>query len=63
MHDAWWINVRQTMLAFFHQVLCVPDPVAGLAGAGGFVVAQVLVQRFDEPDSFTQRNAQRFVSL
>jgi hypothetical protein len=55
--------MRQTMFAFFHQVFCVPDPVAGLAGAGSFIVSQVLVQRFDKPDSFSQRNTECFVSF
>jgi hypothetical protein len=53
MNDAWWINVRQTMFAFFHQVFRVPDPVTGLAGTGGFIVSQVLMQRFDKSYSFT----------
>ena len=56
VYDALWIDVRESMLTFFHQVFCVPDPVAGLAGAGGLIVPQMLVQRFDKPDAFTQRN-------
>jgi hypothetical protein len=63
MHDAWRVNVRQVMLAFFQQVLCVPDPDAGLAGAGGFVMPQMTMQRFNKSDSFTQGNAQGFFGL
>jgi hypothetical protein len=57
------VNVRQLMLAFFQQVFCVPDPDAGLAGAGGFVMPQMTVQRFNKFDSFTQGNAQGFFGL
>ena len=51
------------MLAFLHQVLCVSDPVARLAGTSRLIVSQVFVQRFDEQDSFTQGNAKGLVSL
>jgi len=57
------INVRQMMLALLHQLFCVPDPAAGLACTGRFIVSQVIVQRFNEPDSFTQGNAKGLVSL
>jgi hypothetical protein len=63
MHDAWWVNVRQVMLAFFQQMFCVPDPVAGLAGTGGFVMPQMTMQRFNKSDSFTQGNAEGFLGL
>jgi hypothetical protein len=63
VYDARWVNVREVMLAFFQQVFRVPDPATGLAGTGGFIVAQVAVQRFDEFDPFTQGNAQGFFSL
>lgn len=46
--------MRETMLRFLRQVLRVPDPVAGFAGAGRFVVSQMLVQRFDQFDAFSQ---------
>ncbi|MCO4811275.1 MAG: hypothetical protein KC572_06710 [Gammaproteobacteria bacterium] len=52
--------MRQVMLAFFEQAFCVPDPVAGLAGTGGFVMPQMTMQRFNKSDSFTQGNAQGF---
>jgi hypothetical protein len=36
------------------------DPVAGFAGTGRLIVAQLAVQGFDEFDAFTQRVAKRF---
>ena len=53
VYYAWRVDVRQVMLRFLRQVLCVPDPVAGFAGAGGFVVTQMLVRRFNELDALT----------
>ncbi len=47
------IHVRKMMLAFFGQVFRISYPVTGLAGARGFVVTQVVVQRFDKFDAFT----------
>jgi hypothetical protein len=63
MHDAWRVNVRQVVLAFFQQMFCVPDPDAGLAGTRGFVMPQMTMQRFNKPDSFTQGNAKGFFGL
>lgn len=53
MDDPGRINMRQMVLCLLRQAFRVPDPVTGLTRAGGFVMAQVLVQRFDEADSFT----------
>ena len=63
MHHTRRINMRQVMLTFFHQVFCLPDPDARLTSACGFIVSQVLVQRFAEADAFTQGNAKGFVSF
>ena len=51
--DPGRIDMWQFMLCLLRQVFGIPDPVTGLTRAGGFVVEQVLVQRFDEADSFT----------
>ena len=48
------LHVRQVMLEFFRQVFRIPDPAAGLAGAGRLVVPQLAVQRFDQLDTFAQ---------
>ena len=63
MYDARWIDVGQSMFAFFHQVLRVPDPVARFAGAGSFIMSQVFVQRFDQSYAFAQGNTQGFIGL
>lgn len=52
------INVRQMVLAFFGQVLCVPDPPAGFAGTSRFVMAQLAVQALDKLDAFTKKTAE-----
>jgi hypothetical protein len=54
--DMW-----EVMFHLLGQMLGVANPVAGLAGAGRFVVAQMFVQRFDKLDAFTQRNTQYLV--
>jgi hypothetical protein len=48
------------MLAFFRQVLCVPDPATGFTVTGRFVMAQLAVQALDELDALTKINAERF---
>ena len=55
--------MRQVVLAFFQQVFSIPDPVAGLARTGGFVMPQMTMQRFNKSDSFTQGNAEGFFGL
>jgi hypothetical protein len=57
------VDVRQVMLAFFGQVLCVPDPVARFASAGRFVMPQLAMQALDELDAFAERSAERFCAL
>jgi hypothetical protein len=54
MLDNSWIHVRELVFRLLSQVLRVTNPVAGLTGAGGFVVAQMLVQCLDKFDAFTQ---------
>jgi len=63
MYYTRWINMRQAMLTFLHQVFCISNPVAGLAGTSGLIVPQVSMQRFDKSNSFTQGNAKGFVSF
>jgi hypothetical protein len=48
------------VLAFFRQVLCIPDPATGFTITGRFVVAQLAVQALDELDAFAKINAKRF---
>ena len=58
------LYVRKMMLEFFHEVLGVPDPATGLAGAGRLVVVELAVQRLDEFDALSQGFSQcrvRFV--
>jgi len=54
------IDVWKMMFHLLVQMLGSAYPVAGLAGAGRFVVAQMLVQSLDKLDAFTQGNAQHF---
>jgi len=63
MYDTRWINMGQMMLAFLHEMLRISDPAAGLAGTRRFIMPQMTVQRLDEPDSFTQGNAEGLVGL
>jgi hypothetical protein len=55
--------MRQVVLAFFGQVLRVPDPVTGLASTGRLVMPQLAVQALYELDAFAERSAERFSSL
>ena len=47
-------NVWEMMFHLLSQVLGIAYPVAGLARAGCFIMAQVLVKRLDELDALTQ---------
>jgi hypothetical protein len=48
------IDVWEMMFHLLGQVLRITNPVARFAGAGGFVMAQVLVQRLYEFDALTE---------
>lgn len=57
------LGVRKMMLDFFRQMLCVPNPAAGFAGAGCFVVPQTPVKRLNQFDAFAQGIAEFFRRL
>ena len=54
MLDNSRIHMRELVFHLLGQVLSATNPVAGLTGAGGFVMAQMLVQRLDKIDALTQ---------
>jgi hypothetical protein len=53
----------KVQFTFLSQVLGISDPVAGFAGTGRLIVAQLAVQGFNEFNAFPQRIAERFCSL
>ena len=57
MNNSGRIYMRQVVFRFLRQVFRVPDPVARFAGAGCFIMPEVLVKRFDESNTLSQRNA------
>jgi hypothetical protein len=57
------LDMRKMMLDLFRQVLGIPNPAAGLAGARRLVMPKVSVKRLDQLDAFPERLAELFEAL